>query len=172
MLGVAYEQKLESVGMPVVRLVLTSSNGLADNPNVSYNQLFSVNESHKGVFAAVRAGWKAENSLFNVGVWTHTAPHTALDEPTSTQLRNYGAYLVAGVLHDRHALNFRLEVTNPEVSRAAAFAGLSYRYKVDHWVAGLGYAHIRMSSHVTDSRVQTLGTARPICAISLPKGGF
>jgi hypothetical protein len=164
-LGFAYEQKLESAGMPVVRFVLTSSNGLANNTNVSYNQLLSIDEPNKGAFAAARAGWKIENALFNMGIWTHTAPHTALDNSTKTNLKNYGAYLVAGVMHEKHALNLRLGVANPEVSRASAFAGLSYRYKADPWVSGIAYALIKVSSHVVPW-VQIHGTVKPICVTS------
>ena len=171
-LGAAYEQRLEVAGMPVVRMVLTSSNGLADNPNVSYNQLLNVDDASKGVFAALRAGWKSSNALINFGVWTHTAPHYALDDPAKNDLRNYGAYLVAGILHERHALNFRFGAANPEVSKASSFAGVSYRFKNDPWVVGLGYALIRKSSHVTAALSDDTQHSEAYLRYQLAKGRF
>ena len=145
-LGVVYEERLAVAGKPVLRAIITASNGLSDNPNVSYSQLLNVDDPSKGAFIALRAGWKGPTALFNLGAWTHTAPHTALDNPARTDLRNYGAY----ALRVRHALNLRLGAANPEVFRAQAFAALSYRYKHDPWVTGIGYAHIRLSNYVAD----------------------
>lgn len=149
-LGLVYEQRLASAGLPVLRAVLAASNGLANNPKVSYSQLLNVGNRDKGVFAALRAGWTSPTALLSVGAWTHTAPHTALDDPARTDLRNYGGYVVTGMMRGRHALNLRLGAANPIISRASAFAALSYRYQHDPWTFGAGHAHIVLSNHVTN----------------------
>ena len=55
-LGLVIEQSWET--NTVWRAGLTSSNGLADNPNLSYAQLVNVGEDSKGVFAVTSLTWK------------------------------------------------------------------------------------------------------------------
>lgn len=147
-LGLVYENALPSG--PRLRLVIASSNGLADNPNVSYSQVVNIRHPDKGTFIAARAGWETPQSMTGAGVWTHTAPHIALDNPARRDEVNYGIYFVQGLGSERHAANWRIGLSNPEVSRAERFYALAYRYRRPPWVVGLGYAFIRLSHYIDD----------------------
>ena len=66
-LGAVYEH---TTGRDLIlRIGLTSSNGLADNPNLSYAQLLDVDENDKGVFAITSAAFNKLNWQMRAGTW-------------------------------------------------------------------------------------------------------
>ena len=147
-LGAVFEQTVQDG--PVLRLGLTSSNGLANNPDRSYSHLLSVGNEGKGVFAVSSASWKNTAWLLRVGIWANTADHEAIDG-SGRGLRNNGSYLLAGYRQRRHALNFRFGVANEKVSRASAFTSLGYQFRLDQYVLGAGAAHAFLSSREPDA---------------------
>ena len=147
-LGAVYEHPF--MNGPLLRLALTSSNGIADNPNVSYSQLVDVDDQDKGVFAAIGASWKAESWLLKTGAWTNTAPHETFDGDRDGA-ENYGAYLTAGYQRGRNALNLRLGLANPEVSAASRFSALAYQRSYSRTVLGIGAARTWLSPEVDDT---------------------
>jgi len=142
--GLVYEHTLDSG--PVLRAAITSSNGLADNPERSYAQLFSVTEDGKGIFAIISASWKQKDWLLRAGAWTNTSDHDAIDGSSSGH-DNFGGYLLAGYKQGQHALNVRLGLADDKVSQASDFASLGYRFKHGDYVLGAGAAHIMLSSN-------------------------
>jgi hypothetical protein len=130
--------------------VLTASNGLADNPNLSYSQLIQVTDANKGVFAAVGLGWPRETRLTRVGAWINTRTH---DDVTGAPAgaRNYGVYGVFGQSWHAHAMNLRVGLANDEVTIGSAFMSLAYRYRLREHAVGIGVAHTFLSPIVVDS---------------------
>lgn len=141
-LGAVYEHSMDKG--PVWRTGLTSSNGLANNPERSYSQLLSVGKEDKGAFAITSLSWRDPVWLLRVGVWTNTANHQAIDG-SGRGHKNYGSYLLSGYRQGRHALNFRLGVANDKVSQASAFTSLGYQFKQDAYVLGAGVARAFLS---------------------------
>lgn len=153
-LGGVYEHALASG--PVLRLGLSSSNGLADNPARSYSQLLSVHSEGKGYFAIASVSLPRPRYLLRLGGWVNTADHDALDG-SAGGLRNQGGYMLLGLQRDRHAMNVRYGMASAQVSRASSFASLGYQYRVSPNVLGLGMARSRLSDREPD---RALGDTR------------
>lgn len=141
-LGVVQEIKPQKNSM--ISLVVSSSNGLSDNTNVSYSQLVNIDEADKGFFLAAQYLIESGRTNLATGFWTHTAPHESLDG-LSTNAKNYGYYAVAGWKQKKHALNARMSVANQEVMSAHIFGSLAYRYKSGDWVFAVGSSKIMLS---------------------------
>ena len=142
--GLVYEHTLDTG--PVLRAAITSSNGLADNPERTYSQLFSVTDDGKGIFAIISTSWKQKNWLLRIGAWTNTSDHDAVNG-SSSGLDNFGGYLLAGYKQGQHALNVRLGLANDKVSQASGFTSLGYQFKYADYVMGAGAARIFLSSN-------------------------
>lgn len=143
-LGLVYEHALERG--PLFRAAVTSSNGLADNPQRSYAQLIDSDANQKGVFAIGSVTWEKKTWQLRGGLWTHTADHERLDGE-SMRDRNYGVYMLADYNNRLHSFNLRLGASNDEVSRVAGFAGLGYQFKKDLWTLGAGAGWMFNSSN-------------------------
>jgi Carbohydrate-selective porin, OprB family len=147
-LGVVYQSP--AVGRrPQINAVLTSSNGLADNPNLSYSQLFQVADAGKGVFAAAGLGWPKETRLTRVGAWINTREHDDVNGLPGGG-RNYGMYAVFGQSWRAHAMNLRVGLANEDVTRGSAFVALAYRYRLREHAIGAGIAHTFLSPAVVE----------------------
>jgi hypothetical protein len=141
-LGVVVEKSLSKALM--LRAAVTSSNGISDNPNVSYAQLLDVANRDKGVFAIASATCKHPKWHVRSGCWTNTASHFNL-AGTREDLPNYGLYMLGGVTLPRGGLNIRLGTTNDNVSRVARYAALSYQYVQNRITIGLGVGRMFLS---------------------------
>lgn len=147
-LGMVYERPAEGF-RPQLNAVLASSNGLADNPNLSYSQLLRLTDDDDGAFAAVGLGWPSERQLIRVGAWTNTRPHVSLDG-SRTDATNYGAYAVFGRSWRNHGLNVRLGLANDDLVEGSRFASLAYRFRWrDHGI-GAGIARTFLSANIDD----------------------
>ena len=168
-LGLVYEHVIDNG--PVLRAAVASSNGLADNPQRSYAQLVDLDADDKGVFAIASATWKASDWLLRGGAWVHTANHDALDGGGGGH-HNYGAYLLAGHQRAAHAFNLRLGLAHDRVSRAAGFAGLSYRYRQGPVALGIGAARIFLSPDEPDPTLADTRQAELFLRHDLGNGRF
>jgi hypothetical protein len=148
-IGLVYE-KARLAGRPQINAVLTSSNGLADNPNLSYSQLLEFTDGDKGVFAAIGLGWPEQTHLTRVGAWVNTRSHTALAGNGATNKDNYGVYAVHGRSWGSHAVNLRIGLANPEISQGSGFSALAYRYRWRAHAIGVGMARTFVSTEETD----------------------
>ena len=147
-LGMVYERPSEGP-RPQLNAVLTSSNGLADNPNLSYSQLLRLTDDDDGAFAAIGLGWPTERQLIRVGAWMNTRPHVALDR-TRNDATNYGAYAVYGRSWNEHGLNVRLGIANDDLVEGSRFASLAYRFRWRNHGVGAGIARTFLSSTIDD----------------------
>jgi porin len=139
----------------VLRLGLTSSNGLADNPNLSFAQLLDVDESNKGIFVITSVAIRRPDWHMRVGTWTHTAPHPNL-AGTRDDLSNYGIYAVAGYENPFRAISSRFGLANEVVSREKGFAALTCQYSLKNITSGIGLGRVFLSDHEPDSEMDDL----------------
>lgn len=141
-LGIVYETAFNQ--QTIMRAGFAASNGIADNPNLSYAQLVDINDDSKGVFSILSLTHKTPTWLFRGGAWANSADHDSLDA-TQNNLHNYGAYLLAGFRQDSQGINLRLGQSNDAISLAHQFVGLSYQYRQAPFVLGVGAARIFLS---------------------------
>jgi hypothetical protein len=121
-LGGAYHQELaEDTSLS---LVLTSSNGLGDNPERSYSELTDVGDDGKGVFTAIEGGLPLAGAQIGLGAWLSTADHDRLDG-TATDEDNYGVYSNIDFAVGEALVNVRLGWADDTVSQADTFIGVA-----------------------------------------------
>ena len=121
-LGGAYHQELAED--TALTFVLTSSNGLGDNPERSYSELTDVGDDGKGVFTAVEGGFPLAGTQIGLGAWLSTADHDSLDG-TATDEDNYGVYSNIDFAVGDVQLNVRLGWADDTVSQADTFIGVA-----------------------------------------------
>lgn len=126
-------------------LALTSSHGLADNPNASYAQLVDVGADGKGIFAAAEGQWPVAGMKLHAGVWVNTADHARLDGGTGTE-KNYGLYLTADGQIAIGQWNLRAGLANEKVSQASHFLSAALEHPLKMASLGLGVAYTGLSS--------------------------
>ena len=142
-LGMVYFYKPDYKPLDITFL-LSSSNGLADNPDKSYAELVDITETGKGIFAVTELVWKQPHSTWRGGVWLQTAKNDYLDGSGNTA-NNYGIYLNADQLIGEYGINLRLGLANPRVSEAAQFIGLAVEHAFGKNHAGIGYTRTFVS---------------------------
>ncbi|MDG6773080.1 hypothetical protein QCB45_01965 [Thiomicrorhabdus sp. ZW0627] len=130
------------------RLMISSTNGLADNPSRDYSSLFEVNDDTKGIFSILETQWHNEQGYIELGVWLHNGDHEALDNPESKRLKNYGAYLTGGRNLNNHKLEVRAGSSNERVSTASSFASIAYAYAAKEWTFGSAYGYTKTSKYL------------------------
>lgn len=145
-LGGAFTGHFADEGRLEVSGVITSSNGLADNPNVSYAQLLRITEEGKGVFAGLTLRWEGDDRRFALGGWVNSADKEHLDGSPGTQ-GGAGVFGVAGWFQGSHAVNVRAGLADPAVSAAAAFSGVSWVWDRAPHAIGVAAGHSFASSH-------------------------
>lgn len=141
-LGVVYNREAsEGKGYS---LVLTSSHGLADNPNASYAQLVDVGADGKGVFAAAEAQWPRAGLELRAGAWVNTAEHSRLNGRPGTE-QNYGLYLAIDGQLETGRWNLRAGLANDAVSQASHFLSAALERPLNRATLGLGIAYTGLS---------------------------
>lgn len=152
-LGMAYFYKPDQSHFEFT-LLLSSSHGLADNPNHSYAELVDVTAPGKGVFTAGESAWRSGSTTWRIGVWLQTADNAYVDGSGNTA-NNYGVYLSTDHDFDGYRLNVRAGAANPTVSDAAQFLGFAvdHAFGKDH--AGIGYTHTFVSGEAAPTRSDT-----------------
>lgn len=155
-LGGAVTGPLSEDGRVEISGVLTSSNGLADNPNVSYAQLLRVTEDGKGVFAGATVRWEGEGRRFALGGWLNTADKERLDGTPGPE-DGGGVFGVAGWFRGPHSVNVRAGLADGSVSMARGFTGVSWVWDEAPHAVGLAVGRSFASSHVPGAEDVSLG---------------
>jgi hypothetical protein len=144
-LGILYRQ-LAVARRPELTLIVSSSDGIADNPGRSYSELVNIAEAGKGIFSSASARWFRGATEYGAGIWIRTDDQPLLDDASRSGHRR-GAYAIYGLGFGPQTLNFRAGVANEAVSDVSAYAGISYRYQRPRGTFGLGAARIFQSPH-------------------------
>lgn len=129
---------------PEMTLVVASSDGLADLPDRSYQDLLDIGDDERGAFLAAGASWLRENYTARLGAWVRTDDHANLRDPDKTAM-NYGVYSVLGWQASGHVLNARVGVANDSVSVASGFVALAYQRQTAWGLFGAGIARSWLS---------------------------
>lgn len=167
-LGFALEAGSGEHGMRI-NAVAAASNGLADNPKVSYSQLLQIDGPGKGVFAGAGLGWLSEAQLLRFGAWVNTRSHESLGNGSPGH-DNYGVYGVYGLSRGRHALSIRAGAAREDVSLAARFLALAYRLQWREHALGAGVARTFLSDDAGEAGLSH-GTQAEIFARMAIAGG-
>lgn len=139
---------------PGFNLLLSSSHGLADNPNRSYSELVDVTATGKGLFIGGELYGTSRNSRWHLGVWTSTTEHVRLDDSGNTQ-ENYGAYLSIDQTFGDNKINLRIGAANEKVSETAGFISLAIETPVASHTLGIGIAKTMVSKAIQTDKDDT-----------------
>jgi len=146
-LGVAMEGAIS--GPLRGAFTITSTHGLADNPNVSYSQLLDLNGDGKGVFAGGALRWVGPAGRVSVGTWVRSAAVPRLDGAGPDEV-NSGAFAVVGRTRGQHSLSFRTGIASGAVSAVRGFTGLTYLWARRPDAIGVGLGRSFSSNAVPD----------------------
>jgi hypothetical protein len=130
---------------PEVTAVVSGSDGIADLPERSYQDLLDFNGEGRGLFVGTGAHWRVDSSSWRLGAWFRTDDHTVAGS-TVEEERNYGIYGVYGREYGANALNFRAGQANDDVSVASNFVAVAYQRKLARGLFGIGAARTGISS--------------------------
>ena len=136
---------------PEMTFILGGSDGIADLPDRSYQDLLDVTSEGRGVFAAVGASWLFEHASWRVGTWLRSDDHVVLGNDAEIDV-NYGIYGVFGWRAGPHAINLRAGVANREVAIASDFVGLAYQRRIRFGLLGLGAARTTIAEDSQPTR--------------------
>ena len=136
---------------PELTLILSGSDGIADVPDRSYQDLLDINADGRGIFLGAGASWLFDRLSWRVGAWLRNDDHEVAGNADETEI-NYGAYGVYGWQFGLNALNLRVGIANPDVSVADRFVAAAYQRKTRLGLLGIGIAHSNISREfrVTD----------------------
>ena len=113
---------------------------MADNPNVSYQQLLDLREPGKGLFSGVAVRWLGVDRRFSVGGWLRTHRVPTIDGSGDLD-RNLGLFSVAGFTRGEHTVSARTGLSNARVSLIRGFGGLTYLWSRRPNAVGLAVGH-------------------------------
>ena len=133
---------------PGITAFVGSSNGLADNPDADYDELFDVGDTGKGIFGALELQWAVaglgETGAVRIGAWTNTADFARLNGTAGTK-NNYGVYGVIDGNVDELGWSIRAGMADKSVSPAAWFIGGAVEHPLGPVTVGLGLTHTAAS---------------------------
>ncbi len=139
---------LGSETRPEIALVVASSDGLADLPERSYQELLDLTADERGLFIGAGASWLGEHTSARLGTWLRTDDHLVGGRPSDTEM-NYGAYAVLGWHAGVHAVSARAGMANDRVSVATRFVALAYERQTPWGLLGAGVARTSLSDNLS-----------------------
>lgn len=120
-------------------LVLSSSDGLADNPARSYGELLRSSRG-EGLFAAAEFRYRWHRSILRTGVWTNTREVDAV-APGQPSGNGLGSYVSASQqLGDECAVDLRAGLADQRVARAPRFLSAAVAAGPQAGRYGLGWS--------------------------------
>ncbi len=142
---------LRSEHRPELTIVVAASDGIADLPDRSYQDLLDFTADGRGVFAGAGVSWLFERSSWRVGTWLRTDDHLVAGSDTETEM-NYGVYGVYGWQSGANAFNVRAGLANSDVSINDRFLAFAYQRKARFGLFGIGAAFTAISDGFQVSR--------------------
>ncbi len=141
-IGAAFNYEFQS--KLAVTLLLSSSHGLADNPDKSYSQLVDVNATGKGSFIAAEFHSHHWGMDIRAGLWRNSSDHAYLDGRTGNTSNN-GFYTSIDGKVRKGKWNIRFGLADKEVSQAAQFLSAAVEYPILTTTLGIGVAKTTLS---------------------------
>jgi len=143
---------------PEVSLVIASSDGKADVPDRSYQDLLKLTSDERGAFLGIDVGWLHENTSMRLGAWLRSDDHVVVNSPDETET-NYGVYGLLDWRSGVNAINFRLGAANEDVSVAAQFAAIAYQRETRLGQLGVGVAKTVIANDLRQDGLDNTSTA-------------
>lgn len=129
---------------PGFTLFLSSSHGLADNPDHSYSALYDLDAADKGGFVAVESYLNLQTSILRLGAWGR-----------SDSGHHNGVYANADLYRGKLGnWNLRWGQAQGEVSDVSDFSSISWEKEFAGKLLGLGYAD-QISNGIHASTTET-----------------
>lgn len=122
-----------------IAAAVSSSHGLADNPDRSYGELLELGAPNKGAFFASRVRWVGERWRGAVGGWSDSSARS-VEDPDGEDHGSRGMFSVLGWASGVHAMNLRLGVAEGSSTGFTSFSGLTYLGQWRQNALGLGIA--------------------------------
>ena len=136
---------LGSESRPETTLVLASSDGIADLPDRSYQELLDLSSDQRGIFLGADSRWLRNRTSLRLGAWLRTDKHAVAGRPGEME-SNYGIYGVLGWHSGQHAMDIRYGLANEDVSIATQFAAVAYERSTSNGLFGLAVAATRVAN--------------------------
>ncbi len=161
---------LGSTARPEISLVIASSDGIADLPDRSYQDLLDLSADDRGAFVGADAKWLRDRTTIRLGAWLRSEDHEVSGSPGEFET-NYGIYGVLGWHVGDNALNFRLGMANEDVSIATRFAAASYQRSTRIGLLGLGLASTRIANSFRQADLDDVASAEAFLRIPIGDSG-
>ncbi|MGB5489802.1 MAG: hypothetical protein WBM76_03135 [Woeseiaceae bacterium] len=161
---------LGSTARPEISLVIASSDGIADLPDRSYQDLLDLSTDDRGAFVGADAKWLRDRTTIRLGAWLRSGDHEVSGSPGEFEA-NYGIYGVLGSHVGDNALNFRLGMANEDVSIATQFAAASYQRSTRIGLFGLGLASTRIANSFRQADLDDVASAEAFLRIPIGDSG-
>ena len=161
---------LGSTARPEISLVIASSDGIADLPDRSYQDLLDLSTDDRGAFVGADAKWLRDRTTIRLGAWLRSGDHEVSGSPGEFEA-NYGIYGVLGSHVGDNALNFRLGMANEDVSIATQFAAASYQRSTRIGLFGLGLASTRIANSFRQADLDDVASAEAFIRIPIGDSG-
>ena len=129
---------------PEITVVISGSDGIADTPDRSYQDLLDLNEDGRGVFLGTGASWLNDRTSWRIGAWLRNDDQDVEGNTADDEI-NYGAYGVFGWQSGADAINVRAGMANADGSAADRFLAVAYQRKTQFGVLGIGVADTRIA---------------------------
>ena len=161
---------LGSAARPEIVLVIASSDGIADLPDRSYQDLLNLSSDQRGIFAGIDANWRGDRTSLRLGTWLRSDDH-AVAGSTDDFAKNYGVYGVSGWRDGDTAMNFRIGAANEDVSVATRFAAAAYERSTRIGLFGVGIARTRISNSFRQADLDNVTSAEAFLRIAIGDTG-
>ena len=161
---------LGSAARPEIVLVIASSDGIADLPDRSYQDLLNLSSDQRGIFAGIDANWRGDRTSLRLGTWLRSDDH-AVAGSTDDFAKNYGVYGVYGWRDGDNAMNFRIGAANEDVSVATRFAAAAYERSTRIGLFGVGIARTRIANSFRQADLDDVTSAEAFLRIAIGDTG-
>jgi hypothetical protein len=128
---------------PEITVVIAGSDGIADTPDRSYQDLLNLNDDGRGIFLGSDASWLFQRTSWRVGAWLRSDEQDVND--TGGDEFNYGVYGVFGWESGANAIDIRAGMANTYASVADRFLAIAYQRSMRLGVLGIGVAHTEIA---------------------------
>jgi len=143
---------------PELAIIVASSDGIADYPDRSYQDLLSLTSGERGAFFGVGSKWLLNEWTLRFGSWLRTDDHAVLGNPGRQDI-NYGAYAGFGWQRSTHALNLRFGAANSDVSVATRFVAGAYERQTPYGLFGAAVARTAVADTFRTATLENVTTA-------------
>lgn len=154
---------------PELSVIVAGSDGIADYPDRSYQDLLSLTSGERGAFIGIGSKWLRNEWTVRLGSWIRTDDHTVLGDPASEE-NNYGAYAGFGWQRSTHSFNLRFGAANSDVSVATRFAAGAYEHQTRYGLFGAAVARTQIADTFRMATLENVTTAELFFRI--PTGRF